>query len=92
MVQKAVNEFKPDLIISVHAPYGLVDHDGPIEFPEVESPLPVRTLGSYPGSLGTFAGIERNIPVVTPELPNANHLPEGKAIEQLLIFIMKSKF
>jgi hypothetical protein len=91
-VQKAVNEFRPDLIISVHAPYRLVDHDGPILFPDMRSPLPVRTLGAYPGSLGTYAGIERNIPVVTPELPDANHLPEGNAIEQLLIFIMKSKF
>lgn len=92
VVEKAINEFKPDLIISVHAPYRLVDHDGPIMFPDLQSPLPVRTLGAYPGSLGTYAGIERNIPVVTPELPDAKHLPDGKAIEQLLIFIMKSKF
>ncbi|MBI3557826.1 MAG: succinylglutamate desuccinylase/aspartoacylase family protein, partial [Deltaproteobacteria bacterium] len=90
VVEKAINEFKPDLIISVHAPYSLVDHDGPIAFPEMQSPLPIRTLGAYPGSLGTYAGIERNIPVVTPELPNARQLPEGKAIEQLFIFIMKS--
>ncbi|MBI3544889.1 MAG: succinylglutamate desuccinylase/aspartoacylase family protein [Deltaproteobacteria bacterium] len=92
VVEKAINEFKPDLIISVHAPYRLVDHDGPIAFPDMQSPLPIRTLGAYPGSLGTYAGIERNIPVVTPELPNARQLPEGKAIEQLLLFIMKSKF
>ena len=92
VVEKAINEFKPDLIISVHAPYRLVDHDGPISFPDLQSPLPIRTLGAYPGSLGTYAGIERNIPVVTPELPNARQLPEGKAIEQLFIFIMKSKF
>lgn len=92
MVEKAVDDFKPDLIISVHAPYKLVDHDGPISFPNLESPLPVRTLGAYPGSLGTYAGIERNIPVVTPELPNAKQLPEGKAIEQLFLFIMKSKY
>lgn len=92
VVEKAINDFKPDLIISVHAPYKLVDHDGPISFPDIASPLPVRTLGSYPGSLGTYAGIERNIPVVTPELPNAKQLPEGKAIEQLFLFIMRSKY
>lgn len=91
-VEKAVNEFKPDLIISVHAPYSLVDHDGPILFPQKGSPLPIRTLGAYPGSLGTYAGVERNIPVVTPELPSATQLPDVKAVEQLLIFIMKSKF
>lgn len=91
-VEKAINEFKPDLIISVHAPYSLVDHDGPIFFPNMASPLPIRTLGAYPGSLGTYAGIERKIPVVTPELPNATHLPDIKAVEQLFVFIMKSKF
>lgn len=91
-VQQAVDAFKPDLIISVHAPYRLVDHDGPIMFPDMQSPLPIRTLGAYPGSLGTYAGIERSIPVVTPELPDAIHLPGGTAVEQLLIFIMKSKF
>ena len=87
-----LNEFKPDLIISVHAPYKLVDHDGPISFPNLESPLPVRTLGAFPGSLGTYAGIERNVPVVTPELPSAKSLPDLKAVEQLFMFIMKSKF
>ena len=92
VVEKAINEFKPDLIISVHAPYCLVDHDGPISFPDMQSPLPVRTLGAFPGSLGTYAGIERNIPVVTPELPSAKQLPDLKALEQLLIFIMKAKF
>lgn len=92
IVEKAIDDFKPDLIISVHAPYKLVDHDGPISFPDSQSPLPVRTLGAYPGSLGTYAGIERNIPVVTPELPNARQLPEGNAVEQLFLFIMRSKF
>jgi hypothetical protein len=92
VVERAIQEFKPDLIISVHAPYCLVDHDGPIAFPEAKSPLPVRALGAYPGSLGTYAGVERNIPVVTPELPNAKQMPEVKAVEDLFLFIMRSKF
>ncbi|MEW6056124.1 MAG: M14 family zinc carboxypeptidase [Bdellovibrionota bacterium] len=92
VVQKAIDGFKPDLIISVHAPYKLVDHDGPIQFPNMLSPLPVRTLGAFPGSLGTYAGIERNIPVVTPELPSATTLPDIKAVEQLFLFIMRSQY
>lgn len=92
VVEKAIKEFKPDLIISVHAPYSLVDHDGPIAFPDMKSPLPVRTLGAFPGSLGTYAGVELNIPVVTPELPNAKQLPDVKSIEQLFLFIMKAKY
>ncbi len=92
LVQDWIKEFKPDLIISVHAPYKVVDHDGPIEFPNAHSPLPVRTLGAFPGSLGTYAGIERNIPVVTPELPNARIMPDQKSIEALFRFIMKAKY
>jgi len=92
VVEKAVENFKPDLIISVHAPYCLVDHDGPINFPTTKSPLPVRTLGSFPGSLGTYAGVERSIPVVTPELPSAKTMPDEKSIEQLFIFIMQAKY
>jgi hypothetical protein len=92
VIQKALEEFKPDMIVSVHAPYSLVDHDGPIEFPSMHSPLPVRALGAYPGSLGTYAGLERNIPVVTPELTSATQLPDIKVVEQLFLFIMKSKY
>lgn len=91
-VQKAVDEFKPDLIVSVHAPYKVLDHDGPLTFPKSGSPLPIRTLGAFPGSLGTYAGLERHTPVVTPELPSATQLPDVKIVEQLLLFIMKSKF
>ncbi|MGE4231782.1 MAG: M14 family zinc carboxypeptidase [Bacteriovoracia bacterium] len=90
-VQKWIEDFKPDLIISVHAPYCLVDYDGPIEFPKIKGPLPVRTLGAYPGSLGTYAGVERKIPVVTPELSSANQIKSKKHVEDLFLFIMKAK-
>ena len=92
ILEKAVNDFKPDIIISVHAPYYLLDHDGPVNFPKLKSPLPVRALGAFPGSLGTYAGLERNIPVITPELPSADKMPDEQATQQLLVFIMKSRF
>ncbi len=92
LVQKAIDTFKPDLIVSIHAPYNVVDHDGPIEFPNMKSPLPVKTLGAYPGSLGTYAGLEKGIPVVTPELPWASSLPKPKEIEDLFVFIMRAKY
>lgn len=90
-VQSVIADFKPDLIVSVHAPYCLVDRDGPIEFPKQKSPLPVKYLGAFPGSLGTYAGLERHIPVVTPELPNATQLPKLQEVEQLFEFILNSK-
>lgn len=92
-VQKTVETFKPQLIISVHAPYKVLDHDGPVTFTDTGlSPLPVRKLGGFPGSLGTYAGIERNTPVITPELPSATTLPNSKVVESLFIFILKSRF
>jgi murein peptide amidase A len=62
-----IEKFGPDIIISIHTPYGLFDFDGP----NVALPtklLPWRRLGTYPGSLGRWAWDERNIPVLTIEL------------------------
>jgi protein MpaA len=77
-----IEQFKPDLIISFHAPYACVNWDGPAEafaallaklsnFPLCES------LGyATPGSLGEYAGRDKQIPVVTIELRYADAHPE----------------
>ncbi len=90
LVEKWIEEFKPELIVTVHAPYGLIDHDGPVHFPKAGSPLPVKTVGSFPGSLGQYAGVEKKIPVVTVELGAAKKMPDQKTIEDILIFVMKA--
>ncbi len=41
--------FQPDVIISMHAPYHLVDYDGPPEAPANLGGLYLRKLGVYPG-------------------------------------------
>ncbi len=72
-----INAFAPDAIISVHAPYGIVDFDA-LELntaPKSLGKLRLNMLGTYPGSLGNFAGIDRNIPVITLELPHAWVIP-----------------
>ena len=56
-----------------------------------KSPLPVKALGSFPGSLGRYAGIERNIPVITVELRMAKVVPDHKAIEELFHYVLNSK-
>lgn len=91
LVEKWIKEYNPDLIISIHAPYNLIDHDGPVLLPEAKSPLKVKTLGAFPGSLGQFAGIEKNIPVITVELAQAMKLPDNKMIDMLLQFVVKSE-
>ena len=70
-----INRFAPDVIISVHAPIGVVDYDGPEDGPYQLGRLYLNLLGTYPGSLGNYAGIQRQIPVVTIELPYAGIMP-----------------
>ena len=72
-----IESFKPDAIISVHAPYGVVDFDSLLlnTAPKSLGKLHLNLLGTYPGSLGNYAGINRNIPVITLELPHSWIMP-----------------
>lgn len=69
-----IEEFKPKTIITLHAPYKVVNFDGPAkELAEKISSIinyPVEESIGYPtpGSFGTYAGIERNIKTITLEL------------------------
>ncbi|EKE03611.1 MAG: hypothetical protein ACD_20C00176G0006 [uncultured bacterium] len=71
-----IREYKPDVIITLHTPYKIVNYDGPArELAEKISGLngyPVQENIGYPtpGSFGTYAGIEMDIPVITLELPD----------------------
>lgn len=80
-----IESFRPDVVVSVHAPYGLLDFDGPAKQPRRFGHLTLNRLGVYPGSLGNYGGVYKNIPVVTIELPSANTMPtlkEQRAIWQ----------
>lgn len=65
--------YKPVRILSVHQPLKCVDWDGPgkelARALSETSGLPMKKLGSLPGSLGSYAGIELGIPIITLELP-----------------------
>ncbi|MCB0411103.1 MAG: DUF2817 domain-containing protein [Bdellovibrionales bacterium] len=61
-------DFRPDLVIAVHTPYGVLDFDGPrLPFPKFKG-LPWVSLGTYPGSLGRYMWTDQNRPVLTIEL------------------------
>lgn len=70
-VQRQLEQFKPNLIVSVHAPYGVLDFDGPPPPPDKLGNLYLDQVGIYPGSLGNYGGVMRRVPVVTLELKNA---------------------
>lgn len=78
-----IEKFQPDVIISVHAPYHLVDYDGPPEAPEKLGDLQLSKLGVFPGSLGNYAGIDLTVPVVTIELPYAGIMPSPEQISMM---------
>jgi len=69
-----LEEYKPELILALHAPFKIVNYDGPAkEIAEKISKIinyPVEASIGYPtpGSFGTYCGVERNIPTITLEL------------------------
>lgn len=77
---KQIEKSKPDVIIAVHAPHNLVDYNGPKSGPKKIGNLKQKPLKSYPGSLGSYAGLELAIPTITIELPYAGILPNEKEI------------
>lgn len=73
-----IETYQPDAVISVHAPHGIVDFDGPRIPPDNLGPLELRLLGTYPGSMGRYIGVYKGIPLLTLELESALKLPEDE--------------
>jgi len=84
-----INDFRPDVIIAVHAPHRLVDYDGPRYGPKKLGGLHLRQLGTYPGSLGNYAGVDLDIPIVTIELPSAGSMPSKKEISHMWVDLVR---
>ena len=84
-LHQEIRDFKPDIVISVHAPYSLVDYDAPNRknAPRQIGHLYKNLMGTYPGSLGNYAGIYLGVPVVTLELPHAGIMPSNRQISRL---------
>ena len=78
-----MQSFKPDLIVSIHAPYGVLDFDGPSVPPSKLGRLYLDQVGIFPGSLGNYGGVHKGIPVVTIELPNAMRTPLDAETRQM---------
>ncbi|VAX09105.1 hypothetical protein MNBD_GAMMA26-2287 [hydrothermal vent metagenome] len=86
---KEIERFQPDVIVSVHAPFGVVDFDGPPYGPDKLGRLRLNMLGTYPGSLGNYAGVQKNIPVVTIELKSAGIMPKHREILRIWVDLVK---
>jgi protein MpaA len=70
-----VDRVRPWGVVAVHAPFGCINHDGPAAAwaaaVAAASGWPARADLGYPtpGSLGSWLGVDRGLPVLTIELP-----------------------
>lgn len=69
-----IDKYKPELILTLHAPFKVVNFDGDAQMicekiSEIIN-YPIEPSIGYPtpGSFGTYAGIEKKIPTITLEL------------------------
>ncbi|WP_439639857.1 M14 family zinc carboxypeptidase [Nevskia sp.] len=93
-IVEQIEQYQPDAIITVHAPYGVLDFDGPQDPPKKLGYLRLQPLGIYPGSLGDYAGLSLKLPVITLELPQAHLSPSasqsGRIWSDLLVWLDKT--
>lgn len=78
-----MDDFRPDFIVSIHTPYGVLDFDGPrVSVPKFKN-LPWVSLGTFPGSLGRYMWKDKNVPVLTVELKDASLLENLEDVDFL---------
>ena len=82
-ISDTIESFHPDVIISVHAPFGVLDFDGPATPPNRFGRLLYNGVGVYPGSLGNYSGLHKHVPVITIELPNAKEMPPEAEVQRI---------
>ncbi|QQE10345.1 DUF2817 domain-containing protein [Planctomycetota bacterium] len=95
ILHELILKTKPDRIVMMHQPLKCIDYDGPAkelaEHMAKFTSLPVKKLGSRPGSLGSWAGNDLNIPIITFELHrDANSQPPNVIWERYINAIVAS--
>jgi protein MpaA len=72
-LDRLIRRYPPDRTVSLHQPLTCIDFDGPSETlaraMSSACELPLQKLGGFPGSLGSYLGVDRGTPIVTLELP-----------------------
>ncbi|MBI1890348.1 MAG: succinylglutamate desuccinylase/aspartoacylase family protein [Burkholderiales bacterium] len=82
-INDEIARFNPHVIISVHAPFGVLDFDGPARPPRKFGRLVFTPVGVYPGSLGNYSGLHKKVPIITIELPNALQMPPEAEVKRI---------
>ncbi|QIL45298.1 murein peptide amidase A [Acidovorax sp. HDW3] len=82
-LQAQLQEFSPQLVVSIHAPYGVLDFDGPHTPPQRLGRLHLERVGLFPGSLGHYGSVQQGLPVVTIELEHAQKMPRPTDVQAM---------
>lgn len=82
-LQAQMDSFRPQLVVSIHAPYGVLDFDGPHDPPQRLGRLRLDRVGVFPGSLGHYGGVQQGMPVVTIELDHALKMPRDAEVRSM---------
>lgn len=88
-LHEQMHGFKPHLIVAIHAPYGVLDFDGPSAPPSRLGRLYLDQVGIFPGSLGNYGGVHQGVPVVTIELPSALRTPLDAEMRQMWLDLLR---
>lgn len=80
---KQIENFKPDFIIAIHTPLGLLDFDGPAVKAPKSIPYRWHRLGNFPGSLGRYMWKDHNVPVLTIELKGSRGISKLERFDNL---------
>jgi hypothetical protein len=84
-----MERWQPNLVVSVHAPYGVLDFDGPAVPPQRLGRLYLDQVGIFPGSLGNWGGVMKKVPVVTIELHSAMRTPLDPEMRQMWLDLLR---
>ncbi|MFK7846065.1 MAG: M14 family murein peptide amidase A [Rhodothermales bacterium] len=91
LIMAMLDQYQPQRIISIHSPLEMVNYDGPgrdlAEKMAVHTGYPVSGDIGYPtpGSFGNYAGVEKNIPTITLELPHGSFASMWEANRDALL-------
>jgi murein peptide amidase A len=95
LVMDLIARYRPTVIITLHAALHVVNYDGPADSLAAgmgeRNGYPVSASIGYPtpGSLGTYAGVELKIPIITLELPHVDANEGWEQNREALLWVVR---
>ena len=75
VLRDVVGRYRPHRVVSLHQPVDVIDWDGPADAlahaMAKACGMRAKRIGSRPGSLGSWVGLDLGIPIITFELPRS---------------------